>query len=127
VNAFLHFLNSGSKLNGSTAAISFCGAKTSWHEKAGARSVFKFRLELAEDLDVEAASPESLPHSRMIPSAVKLEVWRRDKGQCVMCGAEDNLHFDHELPYSKGGTSRTAKNIRLLCARHNLSKSDKIQ
>ena len=87
----------------------------------------KYRLELAEDLDIEAAPSESLPHTRMIPSAVKLEVWQRDKGRCVICGQEDNLHFDHDLPYSKGGTSLTAKNIRLLCARHNLSKSDKIQ
>lgn len=98
-----------------------------WQEQDRARSVFKFRLELAEDLDVEAAPPDTLPHSRIIPSAVKLEVWQRDKGQCVICGATDQLHFDHDLPYSKGGTSLTAKNIRLLCARHNLAKSNKIQ
>lgn len=98
-----------------------------WQEKDGSRSVFKFRLDLAEDLDIEAAPPDALPHSRIIPSAVKLEVWQRDKGQCVICGATDQLHFDHDLPYSKGGTSLTARNIRLLCARHNLSKSDKIQ
>ena len=98
-----------------------------WREQDGARSVFKFQLELAEDLDLEAAPPETLPHTRMIPSAVKLEVWQRDRGRCVICGENDNLHFDHDLPYSKGGTSLTAKNIRLLCARHNLSKSDKIQ
>lgn len=98
-----------------------------WQEQDGMRSVFKFQLELAEDLDIEAAPPETLPHTRMIPSAVKLEVWQRDKGQCVLCGEKDNLHFDHDLPYSKGGTSLTAKNIRLLCERHNLSKSDKIQ
>jgi hypothetical protein len=99
----------------------------SWPEKDGPRSVFKFRLELAEDLDFEAAPPEAPVHSRMIPSAVKLEVWQRDKGRCVICGAEDNLHFDHDLPYSKGGTSLTAMNIRLLCARHNLSKGAKLQ
>jgi hypothetical protein len=99
----------------------------SWQQQDGVRSVFKFRLELAEDLDLEAAPPESLPHTRLIPSAVKLEVWQRDKGKCVICGEADNLHFDHDLPYSKGETSLTAKNIRLLCALHNLSKSDKIQ
>jgi hypothetical protein len=98
-----------------------------WREQDGSRSVFKFQLELAEDLDIEAAPPEALPHTRMIPSSVKLEVWQRDKGRCVICGENDNLHFDHDLPYSKGGTSLTARNIRLLCAHHNLSKSDKIQ
>jgi 5-methylcytosine-specific restriction endonuclease McrA len=63
---------------------------------------------------------------RVIPSHVKVEVWKRDKGQCVICGAQDELHFDHVVPYSKGGTSAKAKNVQLLCARHNLSKSDKI-
>jgi 5-methylcytosine-specific restriction endonuclease McrA len=55
-----------------------------------------------------------------------LEVWRRDKGKCVQCGSTDNLHFDHILAYSRGGTSLKAENIQLLCARHNLQKSDKI-
>ena len=37
-----------------------------------------------------------------------------------------NLHFDHDIPFSKGGSSITAANVRLLCAKHNLEKSDKI-
>lgn len=37
----------------------------------------------------------------------------------------DNLHFDHDVPRSKGGSSITAANVKLLCARHNLQKSDK--
>jgi hypothetical protein len=36
---------------------------------------------------------------------VKLAVWKRDKGSCVLCGSTKNLHFDHILPFSKGGTS----------------------
>ncbi|PKL46861.1 MAG: HNH endonuclease [Planctomycetes bacterium HGW-Planctomycetes-1] len=64
--------------------------------------------------------------TRAIPTPVKVEVWKRDQGKCVICGSKDNLHFDHDVPYSKGGSSITAKNVRLLCARHNLSKSDKI-
>jgi len=51
---------------------------------------------------------------------------RRDKGRCVKCGVEDELYFDHILPFSKGGTSNTAENIQILCARHNLEKRDKI-
>jgi hypothetical protein len=98
-----------------------------WQHSDGIRSVFKFRLELADDLDIRATPENTLPQTRMIPSTVKLEVWKRDAGCCVICGATDNLHFDHDLPYSKGGSSLTAKNIRLLCARHNLSKSNKIQ
>jgi hypothetical protein len=98
-----------------------------WQESDGIRPVFKFRLELADDLDIKTTPENTLPQTRMIPSKVKLEVWKRDAGRCVICSATDNLHFDHDLPYSKGGSSLTAKNIRLLCARHNLSKSDKIQ
>ena len=64
--------------------------------------------------------------ARVIPSDVKAQVWKRDKGQCVKCGSKEHLHFDHILPYSKGGTSRDVKNIQLLCAKHNLQKSDKI-
>jgi len=98
-------------------------------ERSGARQVFKFRLELtdAELSDgVEGRKPE-LEHNRLIPSTVKLEVYKRDGGKCVICGATENLHFDHDYPFSKGGTSMSAKNIRLLCMRHNLEKSDHIE
>ena len=67
-----------------------------------------------------------LEHRRIIPTAVKLEVWKRDGGKCAICGATDELHFDHIIPYSKGGTSLKADNIQLLCARHNLEKRDNI-
>ena len=63
---------------------------------------------------------------RQIPTAVKVAVYKRDQGKCVQCGATDNLHFDHDFPFSKGGSSITEANVKLLCARHNLSKSDKI-
>jgi len=99
-----------------------------WTESDGHRLVFKFRLELFENTaELRTQAQDDLPHSRLIPSAVKLEVWTRDKGQCVLCGSRENLHFDHDLPYSKGGSSLVAANIRLLCAKHNLSKGAKIQ
>ena len=53
-------------------------------------------------------------------------MWARDKGKCVLCGSTENLHYDHDLPYSKGGTSLTAENVRILCMKHNLKKSNKI-
>ena len=67
-----------------------------------------------------------LKHARLIPTSIKLEVWKRDNGKCIICGSIDNLHFDHIIPYSKGGSSLVAKNIQLLCARHNLQKHDRI-
>jgi HNH endonuclease len=42
------------------------------------------------------------------------------------CGSTKNLHFDHDIPFSKGGSSLTVANVRLLCVKHNLEKSDKI-
>jgi 5-methylcytosine-specific restriction endonuclease McrA len=57
---------------------------------------------------------------------MEVEVWRRDGGKCVQCGSTKNLHFDHDIPFSKGGSSLTAANVRLLCAKHDLEKSDKI-
>ncbi|MEO1645120.1 MAG: HNH endonuclease [Chloroflexota bacterium] len=54
-------------------------------------------------------------------------MWERDNGKCVKCGSDSNLHFDHIIPYSKGGTSLSSKNIQLLCMTCNLAKSDKIE
>ena len=78
------------------------------------------------------SSPEDIVNadvkrSRIIPSSIKLEVWKRDNGMCVQCQSKDELHFDHILPFSKGGTSIIVENVQLLCARHNLEKSAKIQ
>ena len=103
----------------------------SWIENDGIRNVFKFKLVAVESVSDESAPEENanrfVERSRIIPTSVKLEVWSRDGGKCVTCGATDELHFDHILPFSKGGTSLKAENIQLLCARHNLSKSAKIQ
>jgi hypothetical protein len=102
-----------------------------WIEISEGRNVFKFKLHVTDKTINQKTKRvkelKDLDHNRMIPTFVKLEVWKRDKGQCVQCGSKDNLHFDHILPYSKGGTSLKAENIQLLCARHNLEKRDKIQ
>jgi len=98
-----------------------------WQERRERRNVFKFKLVLAEAAStIEDRPADELPHNRLIPSSVKLEVWKRDKGKCVLCGNPENLHFDHIIPFSQGGSSLIAKNIQLLCAKHNLGKHDKI-
>lgn len=88
------------------------------------RTVFKFSLKPVKRKAFGRIV--DLPHNRLIPTVVKVEVYRRDRGQCVQCGSKKNLHYDHDLPFSKGGSSLTAANVRLLCAKHNLEKSDKI-
>ena len=102
----------------------------SWREHDGKREVFLFKLQAIEEVDSGLAEDTAeLVRSpgRIIPAHVKQEVWKRDRGRCVTCGAADELHFDHILPFSKGGTSLKADNVQLLCARHNLRKSAKIQ
>ena len=99
-----------------------------WQEPSKARKVFKFKLELIDDADSpHDYESRDIDHNRIIPSAVKLQVWKRDKGKCVKCDCQDNLHFDHIIPYSKGGSSLVAENIQILCARHNLGKRDRIE
>lgn len=97
----------------------------SWMESSGSRKVFKFQLK-ATDFKSNHKYEPSFESTRVIPTEVKVEVWSRDKGVCTQCGAKDELHFDHIIPFSKGGTSLKAENIQLLCARHNLSKNNKI-
>jgi len=91
------------------------------------RSVFKFRLRLLEKQSALPNSKRDLPHNRLIPTEVKVAVWRRDRGMCVQCSSKNNLHFDHDIPFSKGGSSITVDNVKLMCARHNLQKSDRIE
>ena len=98
-----------------------------YEKQVNQRKVFKFILQLTDEKIKGLKEVIELEEdARVIPSEVKAKVWKRDKGQCVQCGSKEHLHFDHILPYSKGGTSRDERNIQLLCARHNLQKSDKI-
>ncbi len=94
-----------------------------WRESDGRRLVFKLKLRRFS----EAGKEQSFKiDPRNIPSKTRVLVWNRDRGKCVVCGTTENLHFDHIIPISKGGNN-SAKNIRILCSRHNLAKSDKIR
>jgi hypothetical protein len=100
-----------------------------WTEEFLGRRVFKFKLRFA-GADGHHRPPkaqQSLDDDRLIPSWVKLEVWKRDQGRCQRCGTASGLHFDHIIPYSKGGSSKEPANIQILCGRHNLAKRDSIE
>ena len=60
-----------------------------------------------------------------ITQDVKDAVWNRDGGKCVQCGSNENLEFDHIIPFSKGGAN-TVRNLQLLCQKCNREKSNKI-
>jgi hypothetical protein len=90
----------------------------------GHRKVFNFHLHPIRKTVLRGR--QDVPVRRLIPSQIKVQVWNRDRGRCVLCGAKENLHYDHDIPFSRGGSSIVAENVRLLCAKHNLSKSNKI-
>ena len=96
-----------------------------WQESGGSRKVCKF--ELRTFYGNAAALLVDREPSRLIPSEVKAEVWKRDGGKCRRCGKGENLHFDHDIPFSKGGSSFTSLNVQILCARCNLQKSDRVE
>jgi hypothetical protein len=87
------------------------------------RYVLRFILSAGEEETEIIATDEY--RARHISSQVRREVWERDGGKCVICGSNKELHFDHEIAWSLGG-SNTKENIRLLCSKCNLKKSDKI-
>jgi hypothetical protein len=100
----------------------------SWTEQSGGRKVFKFKLRFTGNDNYDRPTVTTrLEDDRLIPSWVKLEVWKRDQGRCIACSATSDLHFDHIIPYSKGGSSKDPKNIQILCGRHNLAKRDRIE
>jgi hypothetical protein len=100
----------------------------SWREPSNGREVFKFKLVAVEgEEDLTKPIPKRASLRRLIPTSVKLEVWARDGGRCAKCGASEDLHFDHIIPWSKGGSSTTAANIQLLCGKHNIEKHDRIE
>lgn len=61
------------------------------------------------------------------PSArLRVKVLARDKSTCQICGATApsvELHVDHIIPYSKGGTT-TLDNLQTLCSKCNLGKGN---
>jgi hypothetical protein len=98
-----------------------------WQELSENRKVFKFKLKLTDSDELIRSLQPLLDDDRIIPSWVKQEVWKRDHGKCTICAISVGLHFDHIIPYSKGGSSKDPANIQILCGRHNLAKRDKIE
>jgi len=81
------------------------------------RKISQKAAEMYNDIPVDDRQP--------ISDDVKTFVWQRDKGRCVKCGGNENLEFDHIIPFSKGGSS-TGRNLQLLCEKCNREKRDNI-
>ena len=59
---------------------------------------------------------------------LKIQVLMRDGNKCRICGAEcsgglHNIHFDHIIPWSKGGET-TLDNLQVLCSTCNEAKGN---
>ena len=77
----------------------------------------------------DTMEPDSKRTPREINLRLRFMVMKRDNFKCCICGtspANDStviLHVDHIKPYSKGGET-TMDNLRTLCSKCNLGKSD---
>lgn len=82
-------------------------------------------LQNQRDVSPQRRRPAS-QKSRNIPSAIKQEVYMRDKGHCAYtdpktqrrCQSRHLLQYDHKYPYSLGGET-SVSNLRLLCFQHH--------
>lgn len=69
---------------------------------------------------------------RLVPSALRVAVWRRDGGRCTYqdptsgrrCESRHYLQIDHIKPFALGGTAEL-ENLRLLCGQHNRRRAEK--
>ncbi len=61
--------------------------------------------------------------------SLRYDILKRDNFRCQICGSTQHdgvkLHVDHIIPVSKGGLT-VESNLRTLCDRCNMGKSDKI-
>jgi len=87
------------------------------------------RLGIAIDLIVSAFSPARIRKQRLRAAQEKgrhtpaewRAILRKHGGKCAYCGSNQDIHKDHIIPISRGG-SDGADNIQPLCVHCNCSK-----
>lgn len=81
-------------------------------------------------LDRKTYSNLAMVERGEVSDSLRYDILKRDNFTCVICGASSKqgarLHIDHIVPVSKGGKS-IPSNLRTLCERCNIGKSDKIE
>lgn len=80
-------------------------------------------LDNREEQDVIKHKTKREPSNRL-----KVQVLMRDGNKCRICGVEcsgglHNIHFDHIIPWSKGGET-TLENLQVLCSSCNEAKGN---
>lgn len=84
------------------------------------QEAIRYLIRKANGLEKSAARD-----TRYIPDEIRSEIWCRDGGKCVICGADSYLEFDHIIPLSKGGAT-SIDNLQILCRKCNSEKQDNI-
>lgn len=112
-------------------ALNNLGKDDSLPENSSSRQDLDHGIAAASETEEEFLMIKmGIPRNRHIPEKLKREVWQRDGGKCSykdaasgkICGSEHLLQIDHIIPFSEGGLSKDAKNLRLLCAQHNRAR-----
>jgi|ERR1043165_1397220 hypothetical protein len=77
--------------------------------------------------ELPAQQPVIKHKTKRAPSErLKVQVLMRDGNKCRLCGETltgDNIHFDHIIPWCRGGET-VLENLQVLCKKHNLMKGD---
>ncbi len=72
-------------------------------ERSG-RKVFDFFLKPVEERSV--LSDRDIPATRLIPTEVKVAVWKRDHGKCVLCSSQNESSLRSRSPVLEGREQR---------------------
>lgn len=102
-----------------------------WKEQSYHYSELKRFFDYAVELKAQQQTRRyqiKVERAKMTDS-LRYDILKRDNFRCQICGfsAQDGvkLHVDHIIPVSKGGKT-IASNLRTLCERCNMGKSDKM-
>ena len=97
-------------------------------KEAERQRVKRERLEKEKNMTAQRRFIAQQRH--LMTDSIRYDVMRRDNFRCVLCGATADdgvkLHVDHIFPVSRGGKTEMS-NLRTLCERCNMGKSDKIE
>lgn len=85
------------------------------------RNKRRLALEKAHALQAMTEQIDKPRRRERISQEIRLEVWQRDGGRCIDCGRQENLEFDHIIPFGMGGAN-TTRNLQLLCGDCNRRK-----
>lgn len=81
-------------------------------------------------MDKETYQRISKVERGFLSDGMRYDVLKRDNFKCVLCGMSSKdgaiLHVDHIIPISKGGKTEM-NNLRTLCEKCNIGKSNKIE